>query len=668
MASRRLTPEEATRLADLATRYGRTGIPEGDPNRAFVQGLLDEYRAGQLQLTQEELFLIEGLLLTPREIREFTKEELPALIAALLPFLAPLLTLPVVGPILQAVLGMLAGTVSRAGQRLLTFLMGISGLSVINAIFGVTPELANQLGQAIATGVRTSPEAWRRIVAQVVSDLTGGEIPPEALGGPGRGGPVFQAALGLARYIFTEFTGFIAPTTEITPETGVENAIRYLSANMSLQMTAWHLGLVHEMTSLGISRALKDLPSQISWSMGLGWLSWLVFGAPFRAAIADPLEVHYNRTYQFARLTPAQIVSLRRGRWIDDATYEDWMTDHGFNFERRSLLLEEAMANPTRAEIEQWLQLGVVDEDYAAQKLRRAGYREEDVWRYLSAFRLQRSSDELQALIRTAERLYQDGRVSLTYLQQLWDQAGLLPEEQDLRIVRLQLESATEKTLSKGEVLDAYRDGAIDEGEARARLCQMGYVDEDIDVLLRRETRRLSPAQVVDAAIRGLLSREEATQRLLQFGYSESDAAVLLSLARRELTPGQILDALHQGLIGLQEARRRLLAQGFREEDADLMLAFSQKRLSPADIQAALLRGFLTPEAAREYLIRSGYAPADADLILALRYRLLSVGEILDALLAGIIPYSEALGRLQQLGYIPDDATLLLATAVKRTK
>jgi hypothetical protein len=666
VAARRLTQEEVQRLTDLFRRYGSTGIPVGSPDRAWVESILASAQRGEIQLLPEEMQLISALLVTPQQRERFFEQDVPVLLAFLLPILGPLRSVPIVGPIINAILGLLSATVSRGGQKLLQFLIGVSGLSVVNSIFGVAPQLAEMLGKAVASGVRSAPPVWGRIVAQVASDLTGGAVTPEMIPRPGGGDPAFRAALGLARFIFDQFTGFIAPAGPLRPETGVENAVRYLSANMTLQMTAWYLGLVHEMTSLGISRALKDLPGQISWSMGLGWLSWLVFGAPFRAAIADPLEVHYNRTYQFARLSPAQIVDLRRSRRIDDSTFDDWMADHGIDHQRRWLLLEQAMADPTKAEAFEWLARGIVDESYVRAKLRRAGYREEDVERYIQAWRRSRTQDELEALAKTAERLYQKGEVDFSFLAQVWDRLGLSPEEAELRKLRLDLEGFEQKTLSKAEVLDAYRDQAIDATEARARLRRMGYQDPDIDLLLRREEKRLGPAQVVDAAIRGLIPREEAIRRLRDQGYSEADARLLLSLATRELSPGQVLDALTQGLIPFQEARARLLRLGFREEDADLMLAFSQKRLSPADIQAALLRGFMTREEAFTYLVQSGYSPSDAQIILQLRFRLLSVGEIIDGVLSGLVPYDQALIRLQQLGYSQEDATLILVTALRK--
>jgi len=713
MAKRKLTPEELSRLEEILRRFAR------DPNLLtaddidFVDHLLALEAAGEIDLDplgKAELLRIVHPVVEPEELAKMLGEFVAL---GLIPvWWVRLARLPVIGGVISWLTSVMTAVFQKWGVRVVTNWAGTLSTGAISWLFEQAPTLSKILGTTIAKGARSAPAFWTSIVAQVVSDLTGRAIPPDAIRRAVGPEGTFEAAIPLARYIYNEFTEFIAPTEKITPEIGRDNAIRYLSANLTLNMTAWYLGLVHEMFSLGVSRSLKDLPAQISWAMGLGWLSWLVFGVPFRASISDPLEVYYNRTYQFARPTPVQWIALRRARLIDDETYLQAMADHGFSYEKANWLLEEAWTNPSLSQLETWWERGVVDEEFVYDRARVLGFRDEDIVRIITSMKAGRYQDELRGLVAAAERAFSDGRISKSDLVQLWDYAGLDPTEQGIRALRLDLEGANARRLTASQVLDAFRDGAIDERETRERLRTMGYPDADIDLLMRREVRKLSPAQIVDGYIRALISREEAIERLQGQGYSYEDASTLLSLREARLSEGQILDAMARELISVQDARGRLRELGFRDEDIDLLVALRLKRLSPdeitlavrsglmdreealhrlgelgypreeallvlalparglrpADILEALRRGFLTESEARARLQALGFVEADVNLLLSLRFRLLSTGDVLDAFLEGLIGFDETLTRLMALGYSQDDAEILIATSGRRSR
>lgn len=183
---------------------------------------------------------------------------------------------------------------------------------------------------------------------------------------------------------------------------------------------------------------------------------------------------------------------------------------------------------------------------------------------------------------------------------QFIDQLQKLGYSEELAKFILQLVKKTklekQKDLTTTQILKAMREGVISEDKARAWLKELGYDDEEIDVLINlnkinkeaeKGTRKkdLSASQILLAyRYRVINDRNVAKYMLQKIGYDEDEAELLIKLedARRvtqrhertrDLTKTDILKAMVRGILTPEEAKKLLMEVGYDEDEADILIA-----------------------------------------------------------------------------------------------
>jgi hypothetical protein len=104
--------------------------------------------------------------------------------------------------------------------------------------------------------------------------------------------------------------------------------------------------------------------------------------------------------------------------------------------------------------------------------------------------------------------------------------------------------AGADKDLNKTDVLSLFHKGVLTEVEAKERLQDLDYSEEDADYLIARETtlaveeaRELSLTQIKGLALAGIIDKTSATARLAELGYTAEDIASLYSLWELEALP-----------------------------------------------------------------------------------------------------------------------------------
>lgn len=83
--------------------------------------------------------------------------------------------------------------------------------------------------------------------------------------------------------------------------------------------------------------------------------------------------------------------------------------------------------------------------------------------------------------------------------------------------------SKASRTLTKTDILKAYREGEFSFNEAHTRLEEIGYSYEDADILIRLEKGGVQSTDVWQALLAGLLDADDAFRALLGLGFSEEE-------------------------------------------------------------------------------------------------------------------------------------------------
>jgi len=278
----------------------------------------------------------------------------------------------------------------------------------------------------------------------------------------------------------------------------------------------------------------------------------------------------------------------------------------------------------------------------------------------------------------------------------------------------------TPQALTTAQIINAYQQGLLGDGETAALLRDRGYTYDLANLLLnlaqkdftldqaaqllqlgriddgkfqeivRRQGYGADRAQLVGDLVRGKrslglleeiadqaralyrvgqLEVGELQQVLGEAGYRAEEVELVLvreELARREarlLGKGEILSAYQDGTFDEATTRAHLRRQRYDDETIDVLLALQRRQLTPAEILTVYTAGRLDRTEALRRLVARGYDPEEAGLLLDLRARTLSEGQVIDALRRGLLLRGVAFEKLRALGYDQETADLLVALA-----
>jgi len=284
----------------------------------------------------------------------------------------------------------------------------------------------------------------------------------------------------------------IKPDAPITPERGIEAAENFMNVNMAFQIDAWIMHFIADVTSFGFIKSFKDLPNAISWSFGIGWLSWLVMGTPFRIFIAEPQEWYWNYIYMPKRFNErelAQNLILDRIRGKD---YEEEMRYLGWSQDKSWFLYDLYSDKPTFSQVRDLYYNTDIGEEGVETLLKWLGWN----WKF---------------------RKY---ALTLIKNERLWDL------QEDL----------------EQEVLRAYREDRLTREQATSILQDRGWNRTEIETALTvqdliAQRRRDLPLSTIDKAYEyGLISDEKWWEYYLRAGYTPEDIQLILSIRQFEKT------------------------------------------------------------------------------------------------------------------------------------
>lgn len=439
----------------------------------------------------------------------------------------PIKALPL-GGLSKQLLGGIVGIGMRPIQGVVSGVVAATMMWSLHGITRVAPWAAQWMGGWIVDTFYMRFREWAPFATKYFGLLCGEEVKIEDII-TARGGFTGKALYeAIGNKFLLPMMNLILPEGKITPEEGIKGAERFLGVNLTFQLQAWMLHLIGDMCSLGTFKSLKDLPNAISWSYGIGWLSWLVMGVPFRKAISDPLEEFYNRQYEPTKLNLAQTVEAYQKGLIAEKDLLDTLVGMGYSKDLSRILLK------------------IYEKDFTAGEIRR-------LWEWNLI-----GGRDIERYFR--DRGYNEERAKIL--------TSLLKEARKIDL----MEDIAKVAIKK------FEDGVMTEAELRRYLMVLRYREEEIKLVVEKatltktEARVLTPAQIKNAVDAGLIRIDAAIKRLIGFGYSSEDAKILLAPDVKTLTVGQIRTALNKKLISHIDAHKRLTAMGYSRMDAELLL------------------------------------------------------------------------------------------------
>ena len=346
--------------------------------------------------------------------------------------------------------------------------------------------IANMFASLLKSVMESCPTTWIPFVDSYMESVTGKRLSIPPGGSISIDGLSSQFTEAFAREVFSNLLSTFMPTQEEITRNPFIVAERFLSYNFRFQMDSWMLHMLGELISFGQFKAIKDLPLNMSWALGLGWLSWILFSVPFRVVGVTPMEWHLNYTYRQNLPSPSQLIDMYLADMIDEEELDYYLGAQGYQpyFIERLTRLSETRLSDT--EVRKLYEDKVITEQDVEEYIRLKGYPDE----------------------------YRPYKKSL--------------------IIHDRLRSLRDKFLD--EVLDLYIEGGIPEGVLRGFYEKQGYTRKETDLIVAiaeiRKKRKSQPtlAQIRAALKKKYITHTEARRLLIERGWDSKWAEIVLRI------------------------------------------------------------------------------------------------------------------------------------------
>lgn len=498
-----------------------------------------------------------------------------------------------------------------------------------------------------------SVDEWAPFVSTLMNQMTGGRgklTPDQFTTLPVGAG---AAAGALAKGYLNDMLGLIMPgwgtagfPMGLTPEDGMRGAERFLGVNLQFQMSAWLLHLLGDTFSFGMWKAMKDLPNALSWSFGIGWLSWLVMGTPFRMGIAEPLEVYFNRMYRPYKFSIARVADIYWRGLKDIGWFYQKMKDLGVTDPDMSIILELEQAKLSSAEVYSLYRKGKLTWQNLVDWQHAQGHSPEESLVLATEMTRREVGDLITGVAKTAMKHYKDRRMSVAELKSflreaLWtdEEANLIVQDLNMQMALEKPEEVAERVLTPANIARLFQLGEKTRTWTEMMLTKRGFaVDEISDFLLLykpKEEKEAEPKEPPAGLIgslykRGLISLGEAKARWADLELTTDYIALLVMnyappvpappAPPREFSPSEIGRLYRDRKYTWAVALARLMAPPIRftRADAEMFLnAFYTPVVEvvppPKEVPAAVVGGLyregkVTLAVFRAYLVELRYS------------------------------------------------------------
>jgi hypothetical protein len=255
------------------------------------------------------------------------------------------------------------------------------------------------------------------------------------------------------------------------------------------------------------------------------------------------------------------------------------------------------------------------------------------------------------------------------------------------------------RTLSAGDIWQAYHEGKMDQAEVTRRLRVLGYDPADIPLMIalnpappENEVKELSASTARRSYRENLISAEQLRTYLKLLDYSEAEIDLITSLedlsredAAKRLTVGQVKEAWTANVLTDSEAVHWLKQAGFPSQQITILLDTWKQEIVPVFVKVNLgtvIGAYVTHIYNRvqtyDKLATIGFSPEDATLELDLAElrnpdafqpptpppaKLLTPGVLAELVFYGLMTPQQMHDRLVMLAYTDPDATLLTEAA-----
>ncbi|MCD6421650.1 MAG: hypothetical protein J7L17_04510, partial [Thaumarchaeota archaeon] len=326
----------------------------------------------------------------------------------------------------------------------------------------------------------------------------------------------------------------------LDPRSMAVHALReFLDLQHDLNLIASFFDTVGSNSALGQwlgFRSVARMVTNISWSLGIGWLSWIAIGPGMRFSIARGLEKFYRRELRPEDFTREMVQRFLRRGIVDEEEAKEYLRDLGWEEDKIVRIILDSWDYPSRTELQDLYEDKIITDDKLSEWFETLGIHpgiREDM---LILTKKRATSSVLKSYISAVESNYLKGYRSYEFLKNAYNLTISNINVDDLRALTIAEKDFGERNDERVKTLvEAFRDGTIDEEAFRAQLSEIIVRPEVLENLVALEKQRkqpkirVEPSETLERRLRRLENRLEILQ--IQYRYQsklrEQDLAVM---------------------------------------------------------------------------------------------------------------------------------------------
>lgn len=469
----------------------------------------------------------------------------------------------------------------------------------------------------------------------------------------------------------------------------LERIRRFMGTVFFLSVAPRVAGIIAAGTTGGKVNVLGQLMHDAYFNLGLGFITWQMTSPLLSAAIGAELEREANRVFRPTRFTLSQYLELYAKGFVTAEELLNGLAELGYRPEDVEKVLGLSYRNLSEAQVRELYQLKYISTDEAAKYLRAMGYSAQDIVYIMKLWQAEEIREQKGVMLSTARNAFSKGLISETKFREILKDLRYTDDAIELEIATIRAKTAQEQAnLTVSQIKDAFVKGVIGEPETRKALLERGYSTDEVETLITTWKASVKPAvlklnktSVIQALAAGVIDEATARAKLRELGYTPDDVDIIIrtyyqtSAEKPKVIPvPYVLGAYKTKAIDRNTAKAKFMEMGFTETDAEIMLKMAEFErpvgLTKENIAQAYVRGILTMGEALARLTEMGMTEADATLFLRTAKasappaeRKLTVTHLMTALSAGIIDRETFERKVRELGYADEDVEILLNLA-----
>ena len=281
-----------------------------------------------------------------------------------------------------------------------------------------------------------------------------------------------------------------------------ENMREFIDIQHDFNLLASFFGALGRTSAMGQwlgFDALARTITNVTWSLGIGWLSWVAMGPGMRATIADPLEKYYNRLLRPASLTRETIQSLWKRNEINDEKFNDLLALQGYSDENIAYLKSLVYDIPSRSELQDLYENKQINDEELRVWFDKLKYHPNIADRMLELLKRKATESVLKSYISQVESNFLKGYRTENEIIDAYNLRISNINEDNLRILALKEKDYGERCDERVKFfIQQFRDKKIDEETLRTNLANIIKRPEVLENIIALEKQRLKPDKVVE--------------------------------------------------------------------------------------------------------------------------------------------------------------------------